>query len=262
MALGLAARARQCRGARPQTAAFPPTSTVPAAEALDWITTRGRGDAAAWASASAASPRQAGRHRRDVARARSPCGRSTIRWRSVVMQGSGARMRDVLVAGRFAKRNGALVVARYRQACAGAGHVGRTHILGRLERAKRQPRNSGDNKTGRKIMKRLIALALWLSCSFAHAIGRRPDLSPTSRSTSSCPSPPGSATDVVARAVAASMSKSLGQPVMVENKPGAGGTIGAAQVAKVRARRLSCCWPIPRRTPSTPRSIPTSATTR
>ncbi len=42
----------------------------------------------------------------------------------------------------------------------------------------------------------------------------------------------GSATDVVARAVAQAMSIKLGQPVVVENKPGAGGTIGTAQVAK------------------------------
>lgn len=42
----------------------------------------------------------------------------------------------------------------------------------------------------------------------------------------------GSATDVVARAVAQAMSIKLGQPVIVDNKPGAGGTIGAAQVAK------------------------------
>jgi tripartite-type tricarboxylate transporter receptor subunit TctC len=42
----------------------------------------------------------------------------------------------------------------------------------------------------------------------------------------------GSVTDIIARTVADSMSKSLGQPVLIENKPGAGGTIGAAQVAK------------------------------
>ena len=42
----------------------------------------------------------------------------------------------------------------------------------------------------------------------------------------------GSVTDIIGRTVAESMSKSLGQPVLIENKPGAGGTIGAAQVAK------------------------------
>ncbi len=42
----------------------------------------------------------------------------------------------------------------------------------------------------------------------------------------------GSATDVVARVLAQAMSKNVGQVVVVENKTGAGGTIGAAQVAK------------------------------
>ena len=42
----------------------------------------------------------------------------------------------------------------------------------------------------------------------------------------------GSATDIVARTVGDAISKSVKQPVVVENRPGAGGTLGAAQVAK------------------------------
>src|SRR3954471_7049416 len=42
----------------------------------------------------------------------------------------------------------------------------------------------------------------------------------------------GSVTDIIGRTVAESMSRSLGQPILIDNKPGAGGTIGAAQVAK------------------------------
>jgi tripartite-type tricarboxylate transporter receptor subunit TctC len=42
----------------------------------------------------------------------------------------------------------------------------------------------------------------------------------------------GSGTDIVARTVGEVMSRSLRQPVVIENKPGAGGTLGAAQVAK------------------------------
>lgn len=41
---------------------------------------------------------------------------------------------------------------------------------------------------------------------------------------------PGSATDILARVVAEAFSRSMGQPFVVENKPGAGGSIGAAQV--------------------------------
>ena len=44
--------------------------------------------------------------------------------------------------------------------------------------------------------------------------------------------PPGGAADVIGRAVAGAMSESLGQQVVVENKPGANGNIGAEQVAK------------------------------
>ena len=44
--------------------------------------------------------------------------------------------------------------------------------------------------------------------------------------------PPGGGTDVAARIVAAEMSKGLGQSVLIENKPGAAGTLGAAEVAR------------------------------
>lgn len=44
--------------------------------------------------------------------------------------------------------------------------------------------------------------------------------------------PAGGASDVVARLLAEDMAATLKQPVIVENKPGAGGTIGGAEVAK------------------------------
>jgi tripartite-type tricarboxylate transporter receptor subunit TctC len=42
----------------------------------------------------------------------------------------------------------------------------------------------------------------------------------------------GSATDIMARIVGERLSAGMGQAVVVENRPGAGGTLGAAQVAK------------------------------
>src|SRR3979490_1219011 len=46
------------------------------------------------------------------------------------------------------------------------------------------------------------------------------------------PFTPGSVTDVMGRSVSDKLSANLGQSVIVENRPGAGGTIGIAQVAK------------------------------
>src|SRR5690606_16700334 len=42
----------------------------------------------------------------------------------------------------------------------------------------------------------------------------------------------GGATDIIARAAAAEMTKALGQTVVVENNPGAGANLGAEMVAR------------------------------
>jgi tripartite-type tricarboxylate transporter receptor subunit TctC len=46
------------------------------------------------------------------------------------------------------------------------------------------------------------------------------------------PYPPGGSSDILARPIANEMSKSLGQPVLIEYKPGGGSTIGADYIAK------------------------------
>ena len=48
------------------------------------------------------------------------------------------------------------------------------------------------------------------------------------------PFPPGGAMDAIARVLSRTMSQDLGQNIVVENKPGAGGNIGASYVAKAK----------------------------
>ena len=75
------------------------------------------------------------------------------------------------------------------------------------------------------IYKLLLAFSC-LSVSLAFAVY------PEKQLTIVVPYPPGGSTDVLGRILAQYMSKDLGQVVIVENTGGAGGTIGAAKVAK------------------------------
>jgi tripartite-type tricarboxylate transporter receptor subunit TctC len=73
----------------------------------------------------------------------------------------------------------------------------------------------------------MMAAAVALATSAAHA-----QTYPTKPVHVIVPFTPGSATDVVARTVAQALSTRMGQVFVVENRPGAGGTIGANLVAK------------------------------
>ncbi len=76
-------------------------------------------------------------------------------------------------------------------------------------------------------MKRLFAMALLATAMAAHAQGY-----PTRAVTIVNGFPPGGTTDGVVRTLASRLSERLGQPVVVENRPGAAGMIGAASVAR------------------------------
>ena len=73
----------------------------------------------------------------------------------------------------------------------------------------------------------MTALSVALATSTVHA-----QTYPTKPVHVIVPFTPGSATDVVARTVAQALSTRMGQVFVVENRPGAGGTIGANLVAK------------------------------
>src|SRR3989344_593830 len=66
------------------------------------------------------------------------------------------------------------------------------------------------------------------------ALAQAPDRYPTRPITLVVPFPPGGAVDNSGRAIADRLGRVLGQPVIVENKGGAGGTIGTTQVAKAQ----------------------------
>jgi tripartite-type tricarboxylate transporter receptor subunit TctC len=83
-------------------------------------------------------------------------------------------------------------------------------------------------------MQRLIAMAL---AGFASLIACAPTQAafPDKPVTIIVPFPPGGSTDMVARTLSTRLSAALGQPFPVENKPGATGAIGAAQVKRAPA---------------------------
>ena len=78
---------------------------------------------------------------------------------------------------------------------------------------------------------RLLTVMI-VSLLFGTAFAQTPEAWPTKSITMVVPFPPGGVADAVGRPVAEALSRILGQPVVVENKAGAGGGIGMAAVAK------------------------------
>jgi tripartite-type tricarboxylate transporter receptor subunit TctC len=76
-------------------------------------------------------------------------------------------------------------------------------------------------------MRRVLAIAaalLWVAPAFAQSYPNRPI-------RIIVPTPAGGPVDVMARLLANALPANLGQPVFVENKPGAGNTLGSRQAA-------------------------------
>jgi len=76
------------------------------------------------------------------------------------------------------------------------------------------------------------AALLALAAVFLQGAARAQDAYPSRPIHIIVPFTAGSATDVVARLVGEKLNAAWGQPVVVDNKPGAGGTIGIGQAAK------------------------------
>src|SRR6266498_113905 len=78
-------------------------------------------------------------------------------------------------------------------------------------------------------MKRLLAVLLAVPClALAQAYPSKPV-------RMIVPFPPGGTTDLVARIVQPKFQELLGQTVLIENRSGAGGSVGAAEAAKAAA---------------------------
>jgi tripartite-type tricarboxylate transporter receptor subunit TctC len=83
--------------------------------------------------------------------------------------------------------------------------------------------------------KRALMLSVMASAALLAAPALQAQTFPTKPVTFVVPFPPGGGPDVAARLIGEKLSARLGQPVVVDNKPGAGALIGAAFVAKAPA---------------------------
>ena len=90
-------------------------------------------------------------------------------------------------------------------------------------------------RSSRRALVSVLALSPWV-CAPGRALAQAmPTAWPTQPIRIVVTFPPGGASDIVARQMAPALADILGQPVIVENRPGAGATIGAVAVAQARA---------------------------
>ncbi len=84
----------------------------------------------------------------------------------------------------------------------------------------------------RKFLRRLALTSLTSMALLIPSLGKAQTVYPSQSIKFIVPYPAGGATDALARMVAQKMQENWQQSVVVENRPGAGGTIGSNQVAK------------------------------
>ena len=99
-----------------------------------------------------------------------------------------------------------------------------------------------------------------LACSLAYAMAGHAQSFPAKPVLLILPTAPGGPVDIVARIVAPEASKLLGQPIVMENRPGASQKIGIHSMLRARATATPLPRSRPRRQRSTRSSTATSAT--
>ena len=104
-----------------------------------------------------------------------------------------------------------------------------TRFTGGAHSGRSQPNSnsSGDTQVNHFLSRCLLGIALAFSVSTGHA-----QTFPSKAIWLVVPFPPGGATDGIARIVGKELSIILGQPVVIDNKAGAGGALGLIAVAK------------------------------
>jgi len=107
----------------------------------------------------------------------------------------------------------------------------------------------------KRFLAALIALAIGVTPALAQDYPSRPV-------RIIVPTAPGGMADILARIYAQKFSEKTKQPVLVENRTGAGGVIAAEHVAKSPADGYTSISAFTRRTRSCPTSIPSCPTTQ
>jgi tripartite-type tricarboxylate transporter receptor subunit TctC len=79
---------------------------------------------------------------------------------------------------------------------------------------------------------RILAVILAVSFGMTAATTLAQSAFPAKTVRILCPFPPGGGVDITARAIAHELAPLFGQPVVVENRPGAGGNVAAGEVAR------------------------------
>ena len=91
---------------------------------------------------------------------------------------------------------------------------------------------------------KIAALAFGMLAAVLPGAASAQDAYPSKNIRFVVPYPPGGPTDLMARLLQTELQTRLGVSVIIDNKGGAGGNIGSADVAKqAQPTATPCCWP-------------------